>query len=58
MRMRYMAISHSLYPRISLPTRFTRTNGTLVDTLFCKLSKYTLESTAGILTKQLSDHQT
>ena len=44
-------VSHSLYPQITLPTRFTRTNGTLIDNFFCKLSKYTLESTAGILTK-------
>ena len=50
-------VSHSLYPQITLPTRFTRTNGTLIDNFFCKLSKYTLESTAGILTKRFSDHQ-
>ena len=50
-------VSHSLYPQITHPTRFTRTNGTLIDNFFCKLSKYTLESTAGILTKQFSDHQ-
>ena len=51
------SVSHSLYPHITLPTRFTRTNGTLIDNFFCKLSKYTLESTAGMLTKQFSDHQ-
>ena len=50
-------VSHSLYPKITLPTIFTRTNGTLIDNFFCKLSKYTLESKAGILTKQFSDHQ-
>ena len=27
-------ISHSLYPLITLPTRFTRTNGTLIDNFF------------------------
>ena len=47
--------SHSLYPLISLPTRFTMI--TLIDNLFCKLSKSVLESTAGILTKLFSDHQ-
>ena len=26
-------VSHSLYPQITLPTRFTRTNGTLIDNL-------------------------
>ena len=50
-------VSHRLYPQIPLPTRSTRTNGTLIDNFFCKLSKYTLESTAGILTKQFTDHQ-
>ena len=50
-------ISHSLYPLITLPTRFTRITGTLIDNLFCKLSKSVLESTAGILTKRFSDHQ-
>ena len=42
---------------ISFPTRFTRTNGTLIDNFFCKLSQSMLESTAGILIKKLSDHQ-
>lgn len=50
-------ISHSLYPQITLPTRFTRTNGTLIDNFFCKLNKSILESTAGILIKKISDHQ-
>ena len=50
-------ISHSLYPQITLPTRFTRTNGTLIDNLFCRLHKSILENTAGILTKRFSDHQ-
>ena len=51
-------VSHSLYTQIILPTRFTRTNGTLIDNFFCKLSiLYNLESPAGIFTKQFSDHQ-
>ena len=51
-------ISHSLYPSlITLPTRFPRTNGTLIDNFLCKLCKSVLESTAGILTKRFSDHQ-
>ena len=50
-------ISHSLYPQITLPTRFTRTNGTLIDIFFCKLNKNILESKTGILTNKLSDHQ-
>ena len=50
-------ISHSLYHQITLPTRVTRTNGTLIDKLFCSLYKSILENTAGILTKRFSDHQ-
>ena len=41
----------------SLPTRFTTCNSTLIDNFFCNLTKYILESTAGILVKQFSDHQ-
>ena len=47
----------SLYPQITLPTRFTRTNGTLIDNFFCILNKTILESKTGILTNKLSDHQ-
>ena len=51
-------ISHSLYPQITLPTRFTRTTGTLIDNLFCRLHKSILEKTyRRILTKRFSDHQ-
>ena len=50
-------ISHSLYPLITLSTRFTRITVTLIEKLFYKLSKSVLESTAGILTKRFSDHQ-
>ena len=50
-------ISHSLYPQITLPTRFTRTNGTLIDNFLCELNKTILESKTGILTNKLSDHQ-
>ena len=50
-------ISHSLFPQIAFPTRFTRTNGTLINNFVCKLSQSMLESTAGILIKKLSDHQ-
>ena len=50
-------ISHSLFQQITFPTRFTRTNGTLIDHFFSKLSQSMLESTAGILIKNLSDHQ-
>ena len=52
-----MVISHSLYFQITLPTRFTRTTGTLIDNVFCRLRKLILKTTAGILTKRFSDHQ-
>ena len=53
-----MLTSFSLFPpQITLPTRFTTCNGTLIDNFFCNLTKYILESTAGILIKKFSDHQ-
>ena len=52
-----MVILHSLYPQITLPTRFIRTTRTLIDNLFCRLHKSVLKNTAGILTKRFSDHQ-
>ena len=30
-------ISHSYFPKITFPTRFSRTTGTLIDNFFCKL---------------------
>ena len=48
--------SFSLYPKITLPTRFSQSNGTLIDNIFCKISNKTLDSIAGIILKQFSDH--
>ena len=45
------------YPHITLPTRFSNNNETLIDNLFCIIDKYAKQPKAGILTKQLSDHQ-
>ena len=45
------------YPKITLPTRFSNKHGTLIDNFMCKLTKCTLNTTAGIFTKRLSDHQ-
>ena len=50
-------LAHSLIPKITFPTRFTRTNGTLIDNLFCKLSSKTIDIKSGILIKKFSDHQ-
>ena len=52
-----MLTSFSLFPQITFPTRFSNRTGTLIDNFFCCLTKYTFESTAGILIKKFSDHQ-
>ena len=49
--------SHSLFPQITLPTRFSHTSGTLIDNVFCKVYQTTKATTAGILLNKLSDHQ-
>ena len=47
----------SFIPQIILPTRFTTYTGTLIDNLFCNLTKHSLQGTAGISIKAFSDHQ-
>ena len=49
--------SHSLLPQITLPTRLSQTNGTLIDNILCKAHISTKATTAGILLNKLSDHQ-
>ena len=49
--------SFSLFPLITLPTRFSRHNGTLIDNFFCEYTKFTSDSVAGIFINKLSDHQ-
>ncbi len=44
-----MLTSFSLFPQITLPTRFTTCTGTLIDNFFCNLTKHILQSTEGIL---------
>ena len=41
---------------ITLLTRFSTSNCTLIDNIFCKLSQVTIKSIAGILINQFSDH--
>jgi hypothetical protein len=50
-------LSSGLIPKITLPTRFSNTCGTLIDNFLCRLSKDFAETTSGILTCKLSDHQ-
>ena len=49
--------SLSYYPKITLPTRFSINNGSLIDNIFCKLTDTTINAQTGILLKQFSDHQ-
>ena len=44
-----LLMSNSLNPQITLPTRFTETDGTLIDNIFCKLLTPTNINCAGIL---------
>ncbi len=43
-----MLTSHSFYPKITLPTRFSNNHATLIDNFICKLTETTLETTSGI----------
>ena len=49
-------ISHSFYPKITLPTRLSNNRGTLIDNIYCKLSSKSINSSSGILISGLSDH--
>ena len=51
-----MMCSKSFFPKITLPTRFSLRNGTLIDNIFCKISDTTLNTPSGILIKTFSDH--
>lgn len=50
---------HSFYPKITLPTRLTNSNGSLIDNILCKLTETTIDTTSGILIDKigLCDHQ-
>ena len=45
-------LSTRFYPKITLPTRFSNSKGTLIDNFFCKLSNATMTTTSGILIKK------
>ena len=50
-------LAYSLFPKITFPTRTSESGScTLIDNIFCKLSKETLCSIAGILYTSISDH--
>lgn len=52
-----MLTSHSFFPKITLPTRLSNNNGTLIDNFLCKLTETTPDTTSGILISKFSDHQ-
>ena len=51
-----MMIQNSLFPKITLPTRFAKSSCSLLDNIFCKLSKNISSTISGILLSDLSDH--
>ncbi len=53
----YALTENSFYPKITLPTRFSLKQGTLIDNFYSKLTDNTLDTTLGILIKNISDHQ-
>ena len=50
-------LSNGFLPKITLPTRFSEQNSTLIDNIFIKLSSRLSETTAGVLMHNMSDHQ-
>ena len=52
-----LLMSHSLNPQITLPTRVSTNNGTLIDNVFCKLFNPSVSTCADIHINRLSDHQ-
>ena len=48
--------SFSFYPKVTLPTRLSKSEGSFIDIFFVKLSDKTNSSSACILTSALSDH--
>ena len=49
-------VTSGFLPKLTLPTRFSRRNCTLIDQIFCKASHSSDKSSAGILISDLSDH--
>ncbi len=45
--------SHSFYPKITVPTRLTNNNGSLIDNFLCKLTETTLETMSGVIIKNV-----
>ena len=52
-----LMVSYGLIPKITLPTRLSRSTATLIDNAFCKISREFSKTTCGILSSKISDHQ-
>ena len=51
-----MMFTNSLYPKITMPTRFATHSASLLDNFYCKCSEYSLSASAGIIMSGVSDH--
>lgn len=51
-----LMISHSLFPKITLPTRLGRNSCSLIDNIFCNYLPCESNYTPGILFSDISDH--
>ena len=51
-----MFVTLGFYPKLVLPTRFSRKNATLIDQTFCKFTNNTQASRSGIFVSGISDH--
>ena len=49
-------IHNSIFPQITLPTRFSTHSCTLLDNIFCKISDHIKDITSGIILTAISDH--
>ena len=49
-------VTKGFYPKLTLPTRFSKKRGTLIDQIFCKPSNANQKTCAGIYISNLSDH--
>jgi len=51
-----MFLNNGYLPQISLPTRFSKKNATLIDQIFCKTTDVATDIFSGIIISQTSDH--
>ena len=51
-----MLLGHSLFPKITFPTRLGENSCSLIDNIFCSLSHNSVASLAGIICTRISDH--